>query len=265
MHTKCFKSKYCHALGVLNVAIYSAEKHIRFSHTKGYFDFPLMPKRRAFMFGKTFFMIFRNQLRLKDGSPDCRNNSWNTAWETDEYKQTQPLSITGELNHSLVFIVHLLFWQWGFRVLFQVISDPVERVHLLSPAGRHGVLVAIGKTEEKKDLKQWWCTTRKLCVRLLVLYNISCYILLQNNFPFNIVKVVVPYRRTCRAPLIFSSIGHHVGKEGLTLWTDKGKQMIKHRKLGIAMSLIYTKSIWMVKWLAWMNYESMWSWQQMQN
>lgn len=102
---------------------------------------------------KRFSWSFRNQLRLKDGSPDCRNNSWNTTWETDEYKQTQPLSITAALNHSLVFVVHLLFWQWGFRVLFQVISDPVERVHLLSPAGRHGVLIAIGKKQGKR--KTW--------------------------------------------------------------------------------------------------------------
>ncbi len=212
-------------------------KHIRFfPHKKDILISPSCPNGVPSCSEKRFSWSFRNQLRLKDGSPDCRNNSWNTAWETDEYKQTQPLSITAALNHSLVFVVHLLFWQWGFRVLFQVISDPVERVHLLSPTGRHGVLVAIGKTEEKKDLKQWWCSTRKLCVRLLVLYNISCYILLQNSFPFNIVKVVVPYRRTCRAPLIFRSIGHHVGKEGLTWWTDKGKQMIKHRKLGIAMS-----------------------------
>lgn len=31
---------------------------------KGYFDFPLMPSRRAFMFGKTFFIIFPKSAAL---------------------------------------------------------------------------------------------------------------------------------------------------------------------------------------------------------
>lgn len=32
--------------------------------TEGYFDFPLMPSRRAFMFGKTFFIIFPKSAAL---------------------------------------------------------------------------------------------------------------------------------------------------------------------------------------------------------
>lgn len=129
---------------------------------------------------KRFSWSFRNQLRLKDGNPDCRNNSWKTAWETNEYKRTQLLSNCCSFkSHSLVFVVHLLFWQWGFRVLFQVISDPVERVHLLSPAGWHGILVATGKTEEKEGFETWCCSSRKLCVQLLLLYNISRYKILQ--------------------------------------------------------------------------------------
>lgn len=32
--------------------------------SKGYLDFPLMPSRRAFMFGKTFFIIFPKSAAL---------------------------------------------------------------------------------------------------------------------------------------------------------------------------------------------------------
>lgn len=32
--------------------------------SKGYFDFPLMPSRRAFMFGKTFFIILPKSAAL---------------------------------------------------------------------------------------------------------------------------------------------------------------------------------------------------------
>lgn len=32
--------------------------------SKGYFDFPLMPSRRAFMFGNTFFIIFPKSAAL---------------------------------------------------------------------------------------------------------------------------------------------------------------------------------------------------------
>lgn len=31
---------------------------------KGYFDLPLVPRRRAFIFGKTFFMIFPKSAAL---------------------------------------------------------------------------------------------------------------------------------------------------------------------------------------------------------
>lgn len=45
--------------------------------------------------------------------------------------------------HSLVLVVDLLLGQRGLGVLLQMMADPVERVHLLGAAGRHGALFTV--------------------------------------------------------------------------------------------------------------------------
>lgn len=79
----------------------------------------------------------------------------------DEHTEATVCPLLLPYKHSLVFIVHLLFWQRGFRMLFQMISNPIESVHLLSPTGRHGILVTWEKAEEE-SLKHSSCRPRNL-------------------------------------------------------------------------------------------------------
>lgn len=55
--------------------------------------------------------------------------------------------------HSLVLVVDLLLGQRRLGVLLQMMANPVERVHLLGAAGRHGALIsAVAEREHVNTL-----------------------------------------------------------------------------------------------------------------
>lgn len=107
---------------------------VNFTRTKGYLDFPLMPSRRAFMLGKTFFMIFPKSAALSGLQPRLSQQllEKNRFGCEDKGQHTHHEEPTPNVWYSLVLIINLLLWEGSLWMLLQVIPYPVECMHLLS-------------------------------------------------------------------------------------------------------------------------------------
>lgn len=141
---------------------------------------------------KRFSWSFRNQLRLKDGNPNCRNNSWKQHEKPMSTSKHNFCPITAALNRTHLYSSYTSCFgsevsgcssKW-FRIQLNayicwVRLDDMEFWSLQE------------KQRKRKALKRD-AVAAESCVYnccSCIIYHVTSYL---NFFPFDIVKVVVP-------------------------------------------------------------------------